>query len=256
MKIIAFSTFSWNHWRVHHLPTPIPTLFSTTRWPHYVPQLETVWNRNILERVSHSWLSPGTPGTPPIPNALHQLDEAKLPQLRSEGPRLTSKLEPQTIQGGVIAALAGTFLHRLSGFRCTHTNTLAGICPITHFPARPPPTKFPRRGVEGNLEEATAQSISGNTLNILMANKSIFRNEFTMIQDQYLLNFFALNVYFPQIEGINWKFIRWTIRRTLIHRRISLGFLKLWFLWFTSIDNNLRIEFNEIFYLNNNELFH
>lgn len=140
MKIIAFSTFSWNHWRVHHLPTPIPTLFSTTRWPHYVPQLETVWNRNILERVSHSWLSPGTPGTPgtpPIPNALHQLDEAKLPQLRSEGPRLTSKLEPQTIQGGVIAALAGTFLHRLSGFRCTHKHT---CWDLPHYPFSSTPT--------------------------------------------------------------------------------------------------------------------
>lgn len=148
MKIIAFSTFSWNHWRVHLLPIPIPTLFLTTRWPHYVPQLETVWNRNILERVSHSWLSPGTPGTPgtpPIPNALHQLDEAKLPQLRSERPRLTSKLEPQTIQGGVIAALAGTFLHRLSGFRCTHTHTqthLLGFAPLPIFQHAHPPQNF------------------------------------------------------------------------------------------------------------------
>lgn len=37
--------------------------------------------------------------------------------------------------------------------------------------------------------EATAQSISGNPLNILMANKSVFRNEFMMIQDKYLLEF-------------------------------------------------------------------
>jgi len=55
------------------------------------------------------------------------------------------------------------------------------------------------------LEEATAQSISGNPLNILMANNSIFRNEFTMIQVKYLLEFWGFKCLFLQIEGTHKK---------------------------------------------------
>lgn len=95
--------------------------------------LESKHSWTCLPLLALSW----HPGYAPIPNALHQLDEAKLPQLRSEGPRLTSKLEPQTIQGGVIAALAGTFLHRLSGFRCTHKHT---CWDLPHYPFSSTPT--------------------------------------------------------------------------------------------------------------------
>jgi len=57
------------------------------------------------------------------------------------------------------------------------------------------------------LEEATAQSISGNPLNILMANNSIFRNEFTMIQVKYLLEFWGFKCLFLQMEGTHKKLI-------------------------------------------------
>jgi len=57
------------------------------------------------------------------------------------------------------------------------------------------------------LEEATAQSISGNPLNILMANNSIFRNEFTMIQVKYLLEFWGFKCLFLQNEGTHKKLI-------------------------------------------------